>query len=99
VTIATGSTGDRSYTANWELAPFVLGDINGDDKVDVTDYIGVANHIMGQTPDDFNEKAADVNEDGIIDVSDYIGVANIILTGNVNGTPNQSRISRHGYME
>ena len=64
---------------------YTVGDINGDDKVDVSDYIGIANHILGQTPEGFNAVAADVNGDGIIDVSDYIGVANIILTGNVYG--------------
>ena len=94
VTIAKGSFGDRSYTATWEVEPYVLGDINGDGVVDVSDYIGVANHIMGQTPVGFNEMAGDVDINGIIDVSDYIGVANIILTGNVNGTQ-QSRATRH----
>ena len=59
----------------------LLGDINGDGKVDVSDYIGVANRILGQTPAGFIEKAGDVNGDGQIDVSDYIGIANIILTG------------------
>ena len=61
----------------------LMGDVNGDGKVDVSDYIGVANHILGQTQAGFNEKAADVNEDGKIDVSDYIGIANIILTSSV----------------
>lgn len=63
----------------------VIGDITGDGTVDVSDYIGIANHIMGNTPQGFDEKAADVNGDGVIDVSDYIGVANIILTGNIYG--------------
>ena len=77
----------------------IKGDINGDGKVDVSDYIGIANHILGLTPEGFNAKAADVNGDGVIDVSDYIGVANIILTGSIYGNQQQSRISRHGYME
>jgi hypothetical protein len=64
---------------------YMVADINGDDKVDVSDYIGVANHILGSTPEDFNEKAADVDHNGVIDVSDYIGVANIILTGSIYG--------------
>ncbi len=63
----------------------MLGDINGDGVVDVSDYIGIANHILGQTQVGFNEQAADVNGDGVIDVSDYIGVANIILTGSPYG--------------
>lgn len=61
------------------------GDINGDGAVDVSDYIGIANFILGNKPEGFIETAADVNNDGNIDVSDYIGVANIILTGSVYG--------------
>ena len=63
----------------------LLGDINGDGKVDVSDYIGVANRILGQTPAGFIEQAGDVNGDGLIDVSDYIGIANIILMGSPYG--------------
>ena len=81
------------------IIDYTLGDINGDGAVDVSDYIGIANYILGNTPVGFNERAADVNQDGSIDVSDYIGVANIILTGSIYGTQHQSRISRHGYME
>jgi hypothetical protein len=73
---------DMPSTANIVEEP---GDINGDGVVDVSDYIGVANHILGQTQVGFNEQAADVNGDGVIDVSDYIGVANIILTGSPYG--------------
>ena len=61
------------------------GDATGDGAVDVSDYIAIANYIMGNIPSGFDEKAADVTGDGIIDVSDYIGVANIILYGNING--------------
>ena len=64
---------------------FLLGDINGDGKVDVSDYIGVANRILGQTPAGFIEKAGDIDGNGVIDVSDYIGIANIILTGSPYG--------------
>ena len=62
-----------------------IGDINGDGAVDVLDYIGVANYILGNPPDGFNEKAADVNNDGTVDVLDYTGIANIIHTGNIFG--------------
>ena len=68
----------------------VTGDINADLIVDVSDYIGIANHIMGDTPEGFNEKAADVNADNTIDVSDYIGVANIIMFGSVYGEDNNA---------
>ena len=65
---------------------YMLGDINGDQKVDVLDYTGVANHILGIQQVIFIEKAGDVDESGSIDVMDYTGVANLILTGNIYGT-------------
>ena len=74
--------GTPSYLFNYTPEPDILiGDVNDDGTVDISDYIGVANHILGNTPAGFNETAADVNNDGSIDISDYIGVANIILTG------------------
>lgn len=72
--------------AKLTVTSYMPGDINGDQKVDVSDYIGVANRILGIPQQVFIEKAGDVDESGTIDVSDYIGVANIILTGNVYGT-------------
>ena len=67
------------------IVNYIPGDISNDGIVDVSDYIGVANHILGNTPAGFNARAADVNKDNAIDVSDYIGIANIILTGSIYG--------------
>lgn len=75
------------------VADYLPGDINGDGKVDVSDYIGVANHIMGNTPEGFNAKAADVDQNGTIDVSDYIGIANLIMTGSIYGRNNVKDIA------
>ena len=76
---------------------YIPGDISGDGIVDVSDYIGVANHILGNTPAGFNARAADVNNDNVIDVSDYIGIANIILTGSIYG--NQNAAARNNRQE
>lgn len=72
--------------ATLTVTSYMLGDINGDQKVDVLDYTGVANHILGIQQVIFIEKAGDVDESGSIDVMDYTGVANLILTGNIYGT-------------
>ena len=68
------------------VVSYISGDINNDGKVDISDYIGVANHILGNTPEGFNIKAADVDENGVVDISDYIGIANLILTGSIYGS-------------
>ena len=65
---------------------YVLGDVNGDGDINVSDYIGVANRIHNVEQTGFNDKAADVVADGTINISDYVGVANLILTGNIHGT-------------
>jgi len=85
-TIRTATADAVSHTCKnveftTKVNDFVLGDVNDDGTVDISDYIGVANHILGNTPDGFSMEAADVNGDDTIDISDYIGVANIILTG------------------
>ncbi len=72
----------------------VLGDINSDKLVDVSDYTGVANHIHGATPNGFVFMAADVDENNTIDVSDYTGIANIIHTGNIYGIKASREMSR-----
>ena len=71
---------------------YTPGDISGDGEIDVSDYIGVANYIMGDTPAGFVAAAADVNKDQKVDVSDYIGIANMILYDNIYGqTVNAAR--------
>ena len=76
----------REVKSTLAITSCIIGDINGDWKVDISDYIGIANRILGYAQEGFNEKAGDVNSDGFIDVSDYIGVANIILTGSIYGS-------------
>ena len=74
------STNNRIIT--FEEDDYLPGDATDDGVVDVSDYIGIANYIMGDIPEGFNEKAADVNYDGMVNESDYVEVANLILYGN-----------------
>ena len=77
------------------LPLYIPGDINGDGVVNVSDYIGIANHILGIPQEGFIEKAGDVNEDNVINVSDYIGLANFILTGSFYGGSNSNAKAAH----
>ena len=61
------------------------GDVNNDGKVNVTDIMAVANHILNITMTVFNARAADVNNDGKVNVTDIMGIANIILGVNTTG--------------
>ncbi len=55
------------------------GDVNSDDIVDITDVVGTANYILGNTSGQFDRAAADMNGDGVIDVSDLTSIVNYIL--------------------
>ena len=75
------------------VSSYMLGDINADNEVDVRDYTGVANYIMGNMPEGFVLKAGDIDENGDIDVRDYTGIANIIMGSSVYGsTHNSARV-------
>jgi CRISPR/Cas system-associated protein endoribonuclease Cas2 len=67
------------------VVSYTPGDISGDGIIDVSDYIGVANYILGEEQVGIVAAAADVNKDQVVDVSDYIGVANLILYNNIFG--------------
>ena len=50
------------------------GDVNEDDKVDISDIVAVINQIAGTA----SYKNADVNGDGKVDISDIVAIINII---------------------
>ena len=70
----------RVFTDN-----FLLGDVNADGVVDISDYISMANYIHGNVAEGFVFRAGDIDGNGSIDISDYIGVTNIIHTGSPSG--------------
>lgn len=62
-----------------EYTEYDKGDANGDGKVNVTDIMAVANHILKLDSPNFKTTPADVNHDGKINVTDIMAIANIIL--------------------
>lgn len=76
----------NKYAGTDLTSPFAVrwlrGDVNCDGKIDISDYIAIANCILNVRQDNINSDAADMNGDGQADVSDYIAVGNTILTGN-----------------
>ena len=52
----------------------IVGDLNGDEKVDIADAVTVLN-IMAAS--EYNE-AADVNNDGKVDIADFVTILNIM---------------------
>ena len=70
---------DSVARINWSGQGGLNGDVNGDGDIDITDVVGIANYVMGETPGIFNQANADINGNGSVDVSDVVKLANIIL--------------------
>lgn len=67
------------------------GDVNGDGKIDVCDYLLINKYIskkIAKFPSSNGMKAADVNGDNLIDLNDYILVRKYIIH-NINKFPIQ----------
>ena len=61
----------------------LMGDVNSDTYVNVTDVVLIIDQILGNNPWNFNAEAADVNYDTYINVTDVVMVIDHLL-GKVN---------------
>jgi len=72
-----------SYTYTIYVAvsetPLVIGDVNDDEVINISDVISTINHILGNRQDDFIFENADINGDGEITITDVITIINKIL--------------------
>lgn len=57
----------------------ILGDVNGDGDVSISDVTMMVNYTLGQQKRNFIATNADVNNDGIISITDITETVNIIL--------------------
>jgi hypothetical protein len=55
--------------------PGSLGDVNGDDAIDIVDALLIAQFYVGLSPSDFDQSNADTNCDGNIDIVDALLIA------------------------
>ena len=57
-----------------------LGDVNGDNVINVLDIVNIVNFILSYSEPDFQQSiAADVNNDGLVNVLDIIVIVNMIV--------------------
>ena len=75
-----------TYLPVFEIGKILLGDANGDGELSETDRSYIVRHIMGDTPDDFDEEAANLNGDDKIDVADLV-LLNKLLGENPSSLP------------
>ena len=77
ITTTTAYAPDFTPDAENKMTPFLLGDVNLDGTVDVTDVVIVVNHFQNDTTDELDFNVADIDGDGVIDVTDVVGIVNI----------------------
>ena len=63
------------------LSDVMIGDVNGDGSLSVTDVGMIISYILQTNPEGFNKDAADMNGDGDITVTDVGALITKILTG------------------
>ena len=61
-----------------------MGDVNGDDEINVTDVIFLINHILDNDNEGFIGENADMNGDREINITDATSIVNIILGNGSN---------------
>lgn len=69
----------KNSTATLTVTEAVMGDVNGDGRVSVTDVISMNSYILEEVPAQFIRKVADLNGDGKVTITDIVKVIDIIL--------------------
>ena len=69
----------KNSTALLTITEAMMGDVNGDGRVSVTDVISMNSYILEEEPAQFIRKVADLNGDGKVTITDLVQVIDIIL--------------------
>ena len=69
----------QNVTAPMNVVAALMGDVNNDGRVSVTDVVAIVGYILGNKFTNFVKAAADLNGDGSITVVDVVSVINLIL--------------------
>ena len=75
---AEASNYEITYVNGTLIVERLMGDANSDGDLTEADVNAIANHIMGQTPNGFDEKAANVNGDNEVNAADIVALINLI---------------------
>ena len=68
--------GDNHKSGSYVTSNVLLGDLNGDNAINVQDVIMIINIILGSSTE---VQSADLNADGTIDILDVVAIINLIL--------------------
>ena len=74
-----------------EIEPFIKGDVNHDNYVNMSDVTSVISYIQNKAPSPFYMDEADVNGDKLINISDVTAIIGIILSEVPADVPDNAR--------
>ena len=72
-----GTAGRTSKTKTWDA--ILMGDVNGNGRVDIGDAVTIVNRLVGKTSETFVEKASDTNKNGGLDIGDAVTIVNFLV--------------------
>ena len=72
----------QDVSCSFNVKSYLLGDVNNDGYINLTDADWVVKHFVGRTPDGFNYRAADVDEEGNINLTDARLIVNMFIGRN-----------------
>ena len=83
-------------TTTITLENYILGDVNGNNGVDIGDAVTIVNYLVGKETSNFVEKAADMNKNGGIDIGDAVTIVNF-LVGKTTSLSRQAETEWNGH--
>lgn len=73
---------DAEHVAFCQVRVLEVGDVNGDDRVSISDVSVLRNYLLGNNPAKYNGKAADIDGNGRVSISDVGKLINRLLNNN-----------------
>ena len=78
--IENGLIGEFNIVLDTEPLELLLGDVNFDGILNISDVVAMVNIILGiSQPNEIELYSADINQDGIVNIVDVISLVNILL--------------------
>lgn len=77
MTMADG-TAVTAHTRNGRIGVYKLGDVNGDDDVNITDVVSTLKIIKGVEDNSLIREVANTNDDEDVNISDAVGIIELI---------------------
>ncbi len=96
ITPSQQSTANYKAASQWadfffEADPYLLGDVNNDGSVTITDVTVLIDYLLNSSID-INLQAADVSQDGDVSIADVTALIDMLLSGNSKMSLNSIRM-------